>query len=144
MQLDYRKEGNTEYWSSDRGKLEISEPEQGIILLVFRGYATEEFIEPIVQRQSAILDKGKATVFNDWEHAEGYSTAVRKELTTWTSYNMRRIRRMHILVKSSLLKMGIGIAITLLKGNVKVYSNRQEFESILKQLKNKAAMASTK
>jgi hypothetical protein len=125
-----RVDAVTERWSDGRGELEITSPRRGIVLQRFEGYACLPMADAIIERLDAeIATHGTILVFDDWEEATGYDSAVRLKLTEWTRQHSGQVLETHVLLRSKLIAMGMAVANLALGGNLRTYTNRAAFDA---------------
>lgn len=122
--------------TSDWGKGSLRATMMGphTLRFVLSGLLTEEGARQIVAATTAALEAcGTVHVFHDWEAVANYDTSARKELTAYVDSVKDRISSSHILVRSSLVAMGVSVANVVLRQRLVAYSRRDRFEAALKQ-----------
>jgi hypothetical protein len=89
------------------------------------------FLQPM---NEAIARGTRLAVFHDWEAMTGYDSSVRQNLTRWSLTHRTHIASINILVRSTIVAMGVATAgLTLRLGGMHLYSHtaRAEFLSAL-------------
>jgi hypothetical protein len=88
------------------------------------------FAERIVQSGTAVVSRyGSLHAFHDWEHITGYESKARVRLTKWGTDIRSDIQRVHVLVGSKLVKMGVSVASIVLGNMIIAYDDRAKFEA---------------
>lgn len=130
--MDVSREGGRTRWVTKRGTLELWMASEDVVVERFEGHASIEFVDPILDFLEAVIARGiRPRVFDDWELATSYDTAVRNRMTAWTLKHRKEIAQTHILVRSRLLAMGVTVANLAVGGSLRVYSSRDAFERAL-------------
>ena len=114
------------------GALEIWLAAPGVVVQRIRGYGSVKIAEAIADFNDRLISAGvQPLIFDDWMELTGYSTGARVTLTAWAIQRRRRIRGIHVLVKSKLVSMGLAISNTATGGLATAYANRLDFEAAL-------------
>jgi hypothetical protein len=129
---------STETWRSPSSELTMSEPAPLILLVVYAGVGTKELADHIIAYEERVMQRGRPTVFDDWEKVESYETGARYALVKWFLSHIDQFYNTHILVASSLLKMGVKVANIAAGGRVQVYTNRDTFYRVFTECITKA------
>lgn len=74
---------------------------------------------------------GLALGFHDWAGLTGYATDTRKMVTQWGMSVILRYDAVHILHRSKLLSMGLALASAVLPKDLRIHTERGEFDRLL-------------
>ncbi len=66
--------------------------------------------------------------FHDWEALTSYESEARTALTTWGFDIRSGVERVHILVRSKLVRMGVSVASIVLVGMIVAHGERTKFD----------------
>ncbi len=88
--------------------------------------------EIIAQRELIVAECGCIALFDDLDLLTGYDNAVRSQLTEWSRKNRPKIVAFHILTRSKLVAMGVGVANLVLGGSIRIHRVRSAFEDALR------------
>lgn len=93
------------------------------------GIATQEMAR-ILQKWGDQIDlgEGEIFVFHDWRQLDSYDPEVRHQLVKSTS--QRGQSQVHILLKTSIVSMGVSLA-SMFLSNMKVYTDENMFLAVL-------------
>jgi hypothetical protein len=118
--------------TTSRGSIEVWQPAAGVVCSRCRGHAPVGFSETLTHRLDALIKLGMhPVVFDDWEELASYDPLTRVHVTAWTAANADKLSGIHVLLKSKLVAMGVTVANVTLRGSVKAYTSRAEFEAAL-------------
>lgn len=121
-----------ERWETPSGELTIWQPRDSVVVFQLGGHIGQPFVQPVVERVQSMLDAGlRPTVFDDLEQAVSYDGTVRLELTRFAARTAARVSATHVLVRSKLIAMTVGVANLALYQHLTVHSSRDGFESEL-------------
>ena len=124
-----------ENFSTTRCKVDFSLPRQDVVLFVVEGFLDVESTSFIIEKTNEALAITQSVwVFNDWYKVTGYDSKSRQMLTQGSETDAERITGSHILVKSSIVAMGVAVANFLLNQSQTAHSDRTSFEDALKKL----------
>ena len=98
---------------------------QGVLEVAIRAHGHEEFGAIAVRRKEAILaDAGKIAVFYDFGEMPGYDSGLRVSWTKWLKAHLHSVVRIHIVVKSKIVAMGVSVANLALGGVIQTHTQR--------------------
>ena len=122
-----------EIWRSKRGELRIRWPAPGVVEFQCKGHFYVEFAdlagEPIERAQARAP---RVFVFVDCEQLTGYESAFRTQATQNVADRAKKTPlRIHYLVRSKLIAMGITLAAGVIGGKPRVFSKREDYEKLL-------------
>ena len=136
-QLEHRRlvtELGQEYgsWSTERGAVTTWILAPGVLVTRAEGHLDVELAQRIIHSGDVVIARfGGLTAFHDWQRIVTYDSTARAQLTKW-GYDIRKdVRRVHILVGSKLVKMGVSVASLVLVGMIAAYDGRPAFERAL-------------
>ncbi|HEY1957811.1 MAG TPA: hypothetical protein VGH28_19455 [Polyangiaceae bacterium] len=113
-------------------QVRISEPAVGVFHSVIRGRATAGAASAMIQfAEHMLAAQRRLLVFHDWEAVSGYDADARKLLTEWSQRITPYWDGSHILFSSPLIAMAVSVASLTLRGKIKTYSSRANFERSL-------------
>jgi hypothetical protein len=116
------------------GRLALTNPAPGVVLLRMSGNVTAE----LVPRQLVLLDgfRDAARVPTDYYYdlwdLQAYASALRVDLTNWHLKNRSLLHALHTVTQSRLVKMGVTVANVAL-GVIKQHEDMRSFEAALAQ-----------
>lgn len=120
--------------TSERGKLTIRQPTKSVIVFVEEGYLEAGYASYITNANNALLAVGvRPHIFVDAAGLTGYDPEIQSSAMAWLKANQGRVKVQHMLVQSRVTQMGLSIVSILLRGIVKGYTSRQEFEHELEK-----------
>lgn len=108
----------------------LHSPAPGVFHTVIAGY-----IEPAEARRVVaagdlvIAEAGMLVGFHDWEAMTGYQSESRALLTDWGVRIRPQVEKVHILVRSRIVAMGVSVASLALRGMLVSYTQRAAFEA---------------
>lgn len=98
---------------------------QGVLEVAIRAHGHEEFGAIAVRRKEAILaEAGKIAVFYDFGDMPGYDSGLRVSWTQWLKAHLGSIVRIHIVVRSKIVAMGVSVANLALGGVIQTHTQR--------------------
>lgn len=104
----------------------------GAALLVVEGVANEAYqvwLRDVLKR--LVATHGTLEVFVDARRVRAYEPPVREEDAELLLSFGKRIARVHVLVRSRLLAVGLAVADLALSGSVKAYAAPSKFDAAL-------------
>jgi hypothetical protein len=120
-------------WRNDQGEIRLDEPATGLLHTRMIGHASPEMARFIVAGGERIMEGGGLmTAFHDWADATGYDTESRQLLTDWGVRRRAQIERVHLLVRSRFLQMGVAVASLVLRGMLVSHPDRDHFDSAMR------------
>lgn len=121
-------------WSTARGSVTTWVLAPGVLVSRGQGHLDTELAGHIVESGDAVIARyGTLVAFHDWQKIETYDSNARARLTSW-DYRIRQdVERVHILVASKLVKMGVSVASLVLVGMIVAYDDRSRFEVALRE-----------
>jgi hypothetical protein len=105
-------------------------PAPGVFHTVIVGYTqAEEARQIIAAGDRVIAEAGMLVAFHDWEAMTGYHTESRVLLTEWGLRIRAQVEKVHVLVRSRVVAMGVSVASLVLRGMLVSYTQRAAFEA---------------
>ena len=112
--------------------IKVSFPRHDIVLFEISGYLDVEGANYAIQQTDKLVERNsRVWVFNDWTELRGYDSQSRQMLTVRTKELGDKIVGSHILVKSSIVAMGVSVANFLLNQSQIAHSKKESFENAL-------------
>lgn len=106
----------------------MSVPAVGLVQTRAEGRVELAGIAPIIEVCDALAPQPlPVLIFHDWERLTGYATEARVRLVAWSKSHPSPPQRVHILVGSKLVAMGVSVASLILPVLV-TYNSRNAFE----------------
>lgn len=97
---------------------------RGVLEVVLRGHGHEELAAIVIRRKEAVLsDAGELAVFFDLGDMPGYDSGLRVALTRWLQSHLRSVK-IHVVVRSKIVAMGVSVANLALGGIIQTYTQR--------------------
>ncbi len=124
------------------GKVVVAAPSPGIVVLRMSGNVTKDLVPPMV----ALVDKTFAahpiatTYFYDLWGMTAYASEVRVDLTRWHLERRDKMKALHAVARSRLVRMGVSVANVAL-GNIVQHDDPSTFEAALRRLAGDRAPA---
>lgn len=121
-----------DHYNSGKGESLLTCPKPDIVLLKIKGH-----LDKVMGRRALdLVDKQAAPhrvfhLFCDWVEMDGYDSEIRNMYTQWVATNRTRLK-VHILVGSKIVSMGVSVANLALGGSLIGYTNRTAFEAALR------------
>jgi hypothetical protein len=114
-----------ETWEMGASSMTLRWRGRGVLEVVVRVHGHEELGPIAVRRMDAVLsDAGKIAIFLDFTDSPGYDSGLRVLWTQWLQSHLRSITKMHIVVKSKMVAMGVSVANLALGGIIQTHSQR--------------------
>jgi hypothetical protein len=114
---------------TQRMELQFRAPAPGVLWVRASGHASADFVTSVVTlRNAAVKAWGRVTLFDDLDGLTGYDPGVRAGLTEWVNQNKGAVTAVHILVRSRVVAMGVGVANMVLRGVISAHSDRAVFD----------------
>ena len=121
------------------GTLTLEHEAPGVALMRVERAATGETMVPVFEALEPVIGKhGSLVVFIDAEALDSYDTDCRRRWTTWLDTHRGKVR-VHVLVRSRLLQMGVNLVNPLVGGFIDSHSERSSFESELRKSRARSA-----
>jgi hypothetical protein len=95
-------------------------PRPGVMLFAIEGHLDLEAAQWIRTRTDELIGQAPAHVFHDWSRLEGYDTESREMLSEYIIGLGRRLLSAVILVRSSIVAMGVSFAGWWVRNHVKL------------------------
>jgi hypothetical protein len=120
-------------WETPRGSVTTWVLPPNLLVTKADGYMDASLADRIVESGNAVVARyGSLLAFHDWQAITGYESAARVRLTTWGNEIRAKIQRVHVLVGSKLVKMGVTVASLVLGNMLMPYDDRARFEAKLR------------
>lgn len=116
----------------DRGKMTIASLAPSVAHIVVEGCLDDVLADAIIFEAARVSRHGDGVILHDWSQLEHYTSTARQKLTDWTLENRRAIASVHILVRSTIVAMGVNVANLALGGFLKAGTDAEAFASIVK------------
>ena len=114
-----------ETWEMGASSMTLRWRGRGVLEVVLGVYGYEELGPISVRRMDAVLsDAGKIAIFFDFTDAPGYDSGLRVFWTQWLRSHLSSITKMHIVVRSKMVAMGVSVANLALGGIIQTHSQR--------------------
>jgi hypothetical protein len=108
--------------------LRIEIPAPHVARVTFRGHFTDDFVEPIASTADRMTLPGRpAIAFHDWEGMTNYEMSARMRLLAVAVRNHAKTERVHFVVGSTIVRLGIEVA-NFAVGKLTVHPGRRSFE----------------
>ena len=109
-------------------------PKPSVAIGRYTGTPTTALFGPVNDAMARQLRTERSLhVFADLEPIDGFEPAFREAWTGWFRKNRSAVASCHILFRSRLVAIGIGMVSAALGGLVQTYSKREDFELALKK-----------
>jgi hypothetical protein len=120
--------GPLESHAGSRGVLELATPVPGVLFSRFRGDLSADLARILAARlmREATTNPGFSS-YSDWEAMDAYETESRVVLTDTSKAIKSRMGKVHILVRSRVVALGIDVANVVLR-NIVSFHDRGAFE----------------
>lgn len=116
-----------------RGILRLQRSESGPLIGFVAGHYGVELLPSYIEAMNAAIRRGPLLMFNDWAEMETYDSECRRVMTEWVIRHRDRVERIHILVRSKLVAMGVTTASLLIGHGLLIsYAHRSAFEDALR------------
>ena len=110
-------------------------PAPGLHVASAEGVLTDGGASVIEASMMRALDEGGSYLaFNDWEALVDYELSARLRLTRTSARILRRMERVHILVRTRLVLLGIKMSNIVLQDKLTAYQSRAPFERALAEV----------
>jgi hypothetical protein len=117
-----------------RGAVLFQEPAPGIVVYSVAGFADVELHRMILpDLEEAIARNRSIEFFADGGDLEGYDTPFRVEWTEWFKANRDNLADVHVLVRSSIARMGLSVANLATGGMLRPYYSAASFDAALRK-----------
>ena len=117
-------------WRTERGGATTWILPPNILVSRVEGHADVELVRHIVESGDEVIARyGSLVAFHDWERITSYDSKARTRLTQWGDSIRANVRSVHILVGSTLVKMGVNVASLVLGNMLTAYDSRERFEA---------------
>lgn len=119
-------------YKSDKGESQVASLKPNLVVFKVIGHLDKA----IGRRTMAAVEKAMGQqrpfhLFCDWAETTGYDSEVRSMFTQFVATNRLRLK-LHVLVGSKIVSMGVSVANLALGGILIGYTNRTAFEAVLR------------
>jgi hypothetical protein len=122
-----------EVYEDARGRIDVSNPSGGVLLVRMVRHASGGFITPLTVMGARLLaTPERIQVFFDLGELLSYDSAARVSVTDWLLTNRARIVSIHVLTRSKLVGMGVAVANLALGGMMVVHREPAPFNVALR------------
>ena len=119
-------------YSSAKGESLLTAPKADMVLFKVVGHLDKTMGRRTLDLvEKAAIPHRIFYLFCDWAEMNGYDSEIRNMYTQWIASNRSRLK-VHILVGSKLVSMGVSVANLALGGSLIGYTNRTAFEAALR------------
>lgn len=116
----------------DRGSARFQRLAEGVSLTTYVGLARARDIPPFRAEIEAWIRAGhRLAMFVDASALDAYETEFRREWTSWIAANRANLEPTHMLFRSRIIELGVGIVNSLLGGVIVPHSRRGEFDQAI-------------
>jgi hypothetical protein len=86
------------------------------------GHLEDEHVDLLIAYSTPLVKNAPRPieVFHEWTEMTGYAPSCRQRITTWALENRKAYARVHVSVKSKLVKMGVQV-VNIALGNIVAY-----------------------
>jgi hypothetical protein len=128
-------------WSSDRGDVRVWIPAPGVFVTQARGHMDKTLVMHIADAGNECVRRHQRLLgFHEWSGVRSYDSDARAKLTDWGMRIRKEVDRVHFLVSSKILRMGIAVASIVLVGMLVAHDDPAEFERLVREAVTKAKM----
>lgn len=118
--------------STDKGAVEYAFPRRNVMLARYTGTSSLEHFRHVTRAMTERLAvEPRLTLFADFEHIDGFDVEFREAWVHWFRLHRGRIAGLHILFRSRLVAIGVGIVGLVLGADLSSYRERTPFELAL-------------
>jgi hypothetical protein len=119
---------------SAKGWLRAWIPAPGVLVTEAEGHIDADLVAVMIETGNEVVRQhGRLVGFHRWWGVTTYEPEARVRLTEW-GYRIRRdVERVHFLVSSKLVRMGIAVASIVLVGMLVPHDDADEFEGKLRE-----------
>jgi hypothetical protein len=108
-------------------------PSQEILVVAINGYFHQRALPQYMNTLNTFIARAKEPlVFADWSMMKRYDSQSREALTRWVLTHRHKIKRLHVLVNSPIVAMGVTIANAFLRDFMLVTTSSHEFRDQLR------------
>lgn len=116
----------------DRGSARFQRLAEGVSLTTYVGLARASDIPPFRAAIDEWIRAGlRVAMFVDASALDAYETEFRREWTSWLAANRAHLETTHMLFRSRIVELGVGIVNSLIGGVIIPHSRRAEFEQAI-------------
>lgn len=120
--------------SDEKSAVEFWFPRPNVAIGRYSGTPTPALFAPVNDAMARRVPRERSLhVFADLYDIEGFEAAFREAWTEWFRKNRSAVASCHILFRSRLVAIGIGMIGAAIGGQVQTYSKREDFELALKK-----------
>lgn len=110
--------------------LELAAPAPNILASRVVGMGSVEMVQNVIEFGDALIAAtGSIHIFHDFSEVSGYRAEARRVLVDWGVQNPDAIECTHVLFRSKIVAMGVGMATRLLGEQLTGYSKYAEFDA---------------
>lgn len=110
--------------------LELAAPAPNILASRVVGMGSVEMVQNVIEFGDALIAAtGSIQIFHDFSEVSGYRAEARRVLVDWGVQNPDAIECTHVLFRSKIVAMGVGMATRLLGEQLTGYSKYAEFDA---------------
>ncbi len=114
------------------GTLDLAAPAPHVLASRLTGMGSGPVADRIVAFGDALLRQvPRIWIFHDFTDVNGYQSDARKRLVAWGVDRRNAIAVTHVLFRSKLVSMGVGLARVLLRGQLEGHADRARFDAAL-------------
>jgi hypothetical protein len=116
----------------ERGKMTVVGLAPTVAHIVVEGVLDRTLADEMIAETARVSRQGGGIVLHDWSKLDTSTSTARQRLTDWTLEHRRDLSAVHILVRSSIVAMGVNVANLALGGFLKAGTDTDAFASIVK------------
>ena len=125
-----------EVWQVRSSTMRLDRSHAGVVALTLVGHGHTEFAAPMLRCWTEAARKSeRVTLFVDFWEMPGYESQLRVSMTEWALAHRAQLEPMHMLARSSLVRMGIAVANLTLGGLIRIHTQRPSYDIALKPFK---------
>lgn len=110
--------------------LELAAPAPHVLASRVVGMGSLEMVQNVIAFGDALIaNTGAIQIFHDFSEVSGYRAEARRVLVDWGVQNPDAIICTHVLFRSKIVAMGVGMATRLLGEQLTGYSKYTEFDA---------------
>lgn len=114
--------------ADERGLVTTWIPAPGVLVTRAEGYLLADLAGDIERAGNDVIEMhGRLIGFHDWSQLRGYESAARVRLTDWGVAVRHSVDRVHLLIASKLVRMGVAVASIVLGGMLVAHDDPVQF-----------------
>lgn len=119
--------------TAERGELELSFPAPNVVLMRCRGIAQACFAAPLLQQLEPVFDsQQRIFLFADFLELRDFEKGFRDLQIEYMVPRRQQLAQVHLLTRSTLIKIGATVANFALRGLMKVHDSSIAFDEAIR------------